>query len=238
LLGKTDDEALMGLIERMDGLHEFSKSRGIKLKPLVENLKERTNQALELECALECARVTADVLHTLYTLGMQKSDRPAGTLRGKLEYRPPEKYATVPAKVMLAGTNYSTTTDADGNFVFRNLPPAKYTAWIQATGNEVERIDVEVVANRETRLDRKLRADVVAGNLVRNPTFALRWVKVDQPDGWFSDPVRRGRWASALVRVPLEQRCAVRVQFQQGVSAPIAIRWRTDPSKAEGREEL
>jgi hypothetical protein len=236
LLGKTDDEALKGLIERMDGLHDFSKRRGIKLKPLVENLKERENQPLELECALECARVSADVLHTLYTLGMQKSDKPAGTLRGKLDNRPIEKYATVPAKVMLAGTNYSTTTDADGSFVFRNLPPGKYTAWIQATGYDVEGIDVEIVANRETRLDRKLRVDAVAGNLVRNPTFALHWVRDDAPDGWYRDPVRRGRWASALIRVPVDQKCAVRVQFQQGVTVPIAIRWRTDPSKAEGRE--
>lgn len=236
LLGKTDDEALKGLIERIDGLHDFSKQRGTKLKPLVENLKERENQALELECALECARVTADVLHTLYTLGTQKSEKPAGTLFGKLDFRPIEKYATVPAKVMLAGTNYSTTTDADGNFVFQNLPPAKYIAWIQATGYEIERIELEAVANRATRIDRKLRADAVAGNLVRNPTFALRWVKDGQPDDWFRDPVRLGRWTSALIRVPVEQKCAVHVQFQQGVTAPIAIRWRTDPSKVEGRE--
>src|SRR5262249_3035438 len=67
LLGKTDDEALRGFLDRMEQLIAYSKVRAIKLKPLVEGLSERVNQPLELECALETARVSADLVHTLFT---------------------------------------------------------------------------------------------------------------------------------------------------------------------------
>jgi hypothetical protein len=113
----------------------------------------------------------------------------------------------------------------------------KYDVLVLATGYEAEPIrGVEVTPNRDTPVDRKLRPDSVAGNLVRNPAFSVQWIRRDQPDFWTRDPVRRGRWASALIRVPVNRRCSVRVEFQPGNSAPLSIRWRTDPSKAEGRE--
>lgn len=237
LFGKSDEEALKAFLERMDSLHEFSKSRGIKLKPLVENLKERVNQSLELECALECARVSADLLHALYTLGRQEPVKPGGTFRGKIDFQSAASYAKVPAKVMLIGSDYSTTTDADGGFVFRNLPAGKYDAWLVATGYEAERVaDIEVIAGKEARIDRKLRVDRVPGNLVRNPSFLVEWMRPKQPDCWYRDPVKRGRWASALIRVPVERRCSVRVDFHNGKSCPVSVRWRRDPSKAEGQE--
>lgn len=237
LLGKTDDEALRGFLERMDGLHEYSKARGIKLKPIVEKLKDRTNQALELECALESAKVSADLLHTLFVLGQSESKRPAGALRGTIECRPPEGYAAVPAKIALVGTSHSTTADADGRFVFRNLQPGKYEAWVLATGYEAMMLkNIEVKAGEETRIERKLQPDAVPGNLVRNSEFKVNWVCPDRPDGWYPDPARRGRWASALIRVPVDRRCSVGVRFVQGESCPIAVRWRTDPSKADGPE--
>lgn len=237
LLGKTDDEALRGFLERMAGLDEYARVRGEKLRPLVERLTERENQPLELECALESARVTADVLHTLYTLGLAEPARAGASLRGRLDYRPPAGYATVPAKVVLAGTGFSTTTDAEGAFSFRNLPAGKYDVWLLATGYEAELVrGVELAAGREVVLDRKLRPDPVPGNLVRNPALAVNWVRDAEPDGWCRDPTKPGRWAAALVRVPVDRRCMVRVDFRPGKAVPVAVRWRTDPSKAEGRE--
>ncbi len=237
LLGKTDEEALAGLLERMDQLHAFAKVRGEKLKPLVEKLTIRENQSLELECALETAHVTADVLFTLFTLCREAPAKIGGSFSGNFVYPAHPTYAAVPAKVVLQGTNYSTTTDPEGSFSFRNLPPGKYIATILTTGHRDEFAnEFELAPGRETRLDRKLEPDRVSGNLVRNPTFTVRWVRDTQPDCWYRDSVRRNRWASALIRVPLDQRCVVNVDFKPEHLAPIALRWRTDPSKAEGRE--
>jgi hypothetical protein len=105
-----------------------------------------------------------------------------------------------------------------------------------ATGHLAQVVrDVEVSSGKAIQLARKLEPDVVPGNLVRNPAFLVKWVQSDQPDAWYVDPARKGRWASALIRVPVEQRCRLRVEFRDK-SVPIAIRWRTDPSRAAGRE--
>jgi hypothetical protein len=138
---------------------------------------------------------------------------------------------------MLGGTDISTTADADGRFQLRNLPAGAYCVWVLATGFEpAQHARVKVVSGQVTQLEGKLRPDPVPGNLLRNPAFQVQWVRPGEPDGWFADRSRRGRRASALVRVPVDRACHVRVAFRIGRSAPVSIRWRTDPSKAEGRE--
>jgi hypothetical protein len=223
----------------MDSLNAYSRARAIRLRPLVEKLDRRVNQPLELECALECARASADLLHTLFTLAAAPPREKGGTLEGKLAYAPPAGYATVPAKVVLAGTGYSTTTGPDGAYSFRNLPPGRYAAWFLATGYETTRIEnVQIEADKTTSLSPALKADPVEGNLVRNPRFHLEWVKTGQPDGWVRDPVKRGRWASAVIRVPLGQTCEVRVAFRRGKTAPVALRWRSNPASTGGSREV
>lgn len=237
LLGENDEEATKGLLERMDQLHSYAKLRGDKLKPLVEKLTSRENQPLELECALETARVTADVLHTLFSLGRKAPAQASSALTGKIAYVPPAGYAKVPAKVVLLGTAYSTTTDTLGNFSFRNLPPGQYDACVLATGFEAKTSkNIELKPGKTTRLELELKPDHVKGNLVRNPSFALRWVRKDQPDCWYADRSRRDCWASSLIRVPVGQQSTLDVKYHSDKRAPISIRWRTDPSKAEGRE--
>jgi len=164
LLGKTDEEAMRGFEERMVEVHDFSKLRAEKLKPLVEKLDQRENQPLELECALEVARVTADLVHTLFTLGLKPTAMPGAILEGKLNGSPPTGYATVPVKVVIEGTDYSTTADADGRYRFHNLPPGRYMVWLLATGYEVERVkDVLLMAGETTILEPKLKPGTVAG---------------------------------------------------------------------------
>ena len=239
LLGKTDAEALRAFEERMAELHDFAKLRAEKLKPLVEKQETRANQPLELECALEVARVTADTVHTLFTLGLKEPSTPGATLEGKLTYAPPAGYATVPAKVILEGTDFSTTTDADASYRFRNVPPGRYTVWILATGYETTRVKAVVLeAGKTATVEPKLKPDAVAGNLVRNPRFALKWIFADQPDAWTRDPAKAGRWASAPIRVPVGQTCTLRVEFAGEVRAPVSVRWRSNPSSIAGSREV
>jgi hypothetical protein len=178
-------------------------------------------------------------VHTLLTIGQKKPLRPGGALFGRLGYRATADNAEVPAKVMLTGTPYSTTADADGNFRFRNLPPGRYDVWILATGWETERIkDVAVRASEQTCLNQKLKPDRVPGNRVRNPSLWLRWLVTDRPEGWTSDPVRGNRWASALIRVPVGVKCTIGVEFQPGQAANVSARWRTDPSQPRSGREV
>src|SRR5262249_3844648 len=148
-------------------------------------------------------------------------------------------YARVPAKIMLAGTGFSTTADAEGRFRFRNLPPGEYTAIILATGYELKEISgVALRPERPHALNVELNPDAIAGNLVRNPRFALRWLSADAPDWWMRDPLKNGRWASALVRVPVGQKCRLRVEFVPGKETPVAIRWRANPAlPSDSREQ-
>ncbi len=237
LLGETDDAALRGFEARTDALVEYARVRSVKLRPLVEKLERRVDQPLELECALETARVTADVLHTLFERGLA-GPAAGGVLEGKVNARPPDGYAAVPAKVMLAGTDYSTTAAADGAYRFRNLPPGRYTVVVLATGYEAVRgKEIELTDGKRVRLDLDLRPDAVAGNLVRNPRFEVTWVKEGQPDAWYRDPRKGGRWASAVVRVPVGRACRVRVEFVPGKRAPVAVRWRSNPSSLDGSRE-
>jgi hypothetical protein len=239
LLGKTDDEAERGFVELMDSLNAYARARAIRLRPLVEKLDRRVNQPLELECALGCARASADLLHTLFTLAQAPVVGKVGTLEGKLTCSPPERYAKVPARVILAGTGYSTTTEPDGTYRLRNIPSGRYTVWFLATGYEIKAIEkVEVKPGEATTLSPALRADDFAGNLVRNPRFLLSWVKPGQPDGWMRDPAKRGRWASAVLRVPVDQACQVRITFQPGQTAPVSVRWRSNPASTGGSQEV
>jgi hypothetical protein len=237
-LGKTDAEALRGFEERMAELHDFAKLRAEKLRPLVEKLEKRENQPLELECALEVARVTADVVHTLFALGLKESATPGATLEGKLNYEPPAGYAAVPAKIVLEGTDFSTTTD-DGRYRFRDLPPGRYSVWILATGYETVCVkDVVLESGKTTTVEPKLRPNAIAGNLVRNPRFALKWILPDQPDSWTRDTAKSGRWASAPIRVPVGQACTVRVEFVGDARVPVSVRWRSNPSSTAGSREV
>jgi hypothetical protein len=239
LLGMTDDDAQRAFEVRMAGLLEFSTERAKRLKPLVEPLKERTNQSLELECALEVSRVSADLLHTLLTLGLAEPSQPGATIRGQTNYRPPIGYATVPAKVVLHGTKYSTTTEADGRFEFRNLPAGRFTPWILAVGFETRRLgEFELRSGDVIELPVQLVADEVAGNLIRNPRFELAWTRTDIPDGWTRDARKKSRWASAVIRVPQGRACVVQLDFGSEKPVPVIARWRSNPSSVGGSHEV
>lgn len=230
LFGGDDESALRGFEARMERLIEFSRVRAIKLKPILEPLSERKNQRLELESALETARMTADLVHTVWQLGSQIPKRRAD-LAGEFKLRTIEGYAQLPAKVMLAGTDYSTTTEPDGTFSLTNIPPGRYKVLVLATGHECPPPQpVELKDGKSARLQLSLDPD--AGNRIRNARFQTRWIDPRQPDWWRRDA--GGRWCSALVRVPVEQVCVLRFEWHAGKAAPVSVRWRANPASVAG----
>lgn len=238
LLGHNDAEALERFQVRMESLISFSRARAEKLAPILNTIDERQDQPLELESALETARVTADVLHTLFTLGRQNPAGDTCRLDGRIHIQVPVGYATVPGKIMLLNTPFSTTTDSDGRFVFRNLPTGEYSVAFLATGQRL-RIKHAVLLSPGSRrkLDAEFRTDEHPGNLVRNPDFALRWIRPDTPDFWSRDPGNRARWTSALIRVPRGRECQIDVEFIDRQRCPTSVRWRTNPAQpSSGRE--
>jgi hypothetical protein len=85
LLGADDDDAVAGLVKRMEALVAFSVLRADRALPLVQG-GETGREEVEpiiLESALESARAAADVLHTLFSLALDPGDEGA-TLRGTI----------------------------------------------------------------------------------------------------------------------------------------------------------
>lgn len=83
LLGENDEAAVAGLTARLEGLIAFSIERANRAKPLAEQGEAARSQVepILLESALECARVVADALHTLFTLA-EAPPPPGAGLRG------------------------------------------------------------------------------------------------------------------------------------------------------------
>jgi len=111
LLGKNDEEAVQGLVKRMNGLMEFSRLRAKRMLPFAKANDRVHVEPIGLECATETAKVTADVLHTLFTLAGQAPEGKGASLVAEVSAPPVAGMDRVPAKLMLLGTNYSTLSE-------------------------------------------------------------------------------------------------------------------------------
>ena len=169
-LGATEDQALDGFVRRMEGLIAYSRERGRKLRPLAEAGRRADAEPIELESALECGRVVADLLETLGQFVPAEAHSSA-TLRGKVVSKPPPGLESLPAKIMLEGTNFSTLADPSGDFEFRNLPPAEYRMIVDRPGSEPVNRPLTLVAGASRFEDVVLPASDPPHNLVRNPRF-------------------------------------------------------------------
>lgn len=214
LLGKTDDEALAGLLQRVAGLVEFSVVRADRALPLVmqENPDRAKVEPILLESALECARATADLLYTVFTLGLAPQPEGAG-LTGTVTAAPFPSRNDHGARIVLLDTDYTTlaTTDAGqadrpewhGSYTFRNLRPGTYRVLAYRTASQF-RISqpVKLEAGKLARLDFALPAVEPAENIVENPDGRISYLQQGIPDRWRSEPSTRPRvWLSAPVAV-------------------------------------
>jgi hypothetical protein len=201
LLGKTDAEAEAALLRRLEGLVAFSTQRAERALPV----KDRAEmEPILLESALESSRVAADVLYTVFTLGLAPQTdtaRLTGTIRAA-EFPRNDKHG---ARVVLLNTDYTTLTTGErhGAFEFHQLPAGTYRVLAYRTASQF-RISppVTVKAGETARVDLKLPATEPAGNMIENPDAKLAYLPGDWPDRWKGSPTNAPTaWTSTTARV-------------------------------------
>jgi hypothetical protein len=173
-----------------------------------------------LESALECARVTADVLHTIATLAV---NHPAQglELRGTVRSEIAASEGRFPAKIIFGGTNISTLTDNSGWFRVRNIPPGNHRISIIQPGSEALETNLTVNAS-VTNLNFTLRPN---GNLVRNGDFKTHWITTNTPDFWSKSGTA---WEGEILALKARQRYRVRANFQPDSDAQVVVRWSSE----------
>jgi hypothetical protein len=222
LLGTDDVSAEAGYLRRMDGLIEFSKLRAERCRSDVDADRREAVEPVVLESALETARVTADLLHTLGVLTAKASG--GATLSGHATL-PTLEHASLsrlPAKVVLLGTTFSTLTAPDGSFSFRHLPVGEYRLIVIAPGRSSEMKTAQLAAEGSVALDPVDLSERADGNLVRNSTFALRWVSQEGFDHW---SMRRppGKLAA---QTPMRDWEGEWIPLQTGVTYALSAQWK------------
>ena len=225
-LGSSDDEALACLLRRIDGLIEFSKQRYERAKPLAVSGERAKADPILIESAEECARVVADLL---LTLGERAAQTPAGQsagLSGKVTSLAVAGLDLVPAKIVLVGTAFSTLADGEGRYAFSHLPPGAYTLGVVRAGNSTALDEVTLPAGRTVTRDLALAADPVAGNLLRNAAFNLRWLEAGRPDGWLPNKLKNGGQLWEGETLPLQTNAHYRllVAWQDKAEGKLVLR--------------
>lgn len=219
LLGNTDDEALAGLLRRIEDLVAFSRDRAERALPLVSRPNPDRSQVelIILEAALETSRVTADVLYTVLSLGLKPDTRP-GNSHLTLHVSAP---ATVTnndqeARIVLLNTPFSTLTEASptsssdrwtGTAEFRYLPPGTYEVVAYRPGAQPGRTVVTLTEGGSTTVEISLQNTDPPQNLIYNPGFELRTLNVNSPDRWSVSATAAGKvWTSAAIGLKAGQR--------------------------------
>jgi hypothetical protein len=245
LLGKTEDEAVAGLLKRMDGLIAFSKERGERCRPLVLASNRTEVEPIVLESALETARVVADVLHTfgVFCHEPKPNDPPRGP--GGVHF-----YTTanvnLPARIVILGTSYSTLTVSNA-YLFRNLPEGDYTGRSFSDGRWTYDLRITPAGGYTSNpaVGFVLPRGHFAENLVRNSWFETRWLSKDAPDCWYR--TKEG-WEGELLPLEKDQKYLLSLSWQPDATGDVIVRWRPNthpglpvvdsPPVKPGTEEL
>ncbi len=196
LLGKTDAEAVEGLRKRMDGLIARNAEIAKQMVPYAQADDRAHVEPLALDCAIETARVTADVIHTLLVLSVPQADQTGTSLVATVTASALAGHPLLPAKVVLLGTDFSTLSSLNyslpgqysGTFLLRNLPPGSYRAAIERPGAETLFTSIITLRRgKQANFEWHLHEASPAGNLAQNSDFALHWVSASAPDHWHHD---------------------------------------------------
>lgn len=217
LLGTNDDDAVRGLALRMGRLIDFSKQRAQKLRLPVLLGNRRGAEPIELESALECARASADLLHTLATLA-ERAPAAGLEIRGTVRATPAISDARHPARLMFHGSNISTLADSAGHFTLRGLTPGTHRLSIVQPGSDTLETNL-IVAATMTNVTFRLRSNT---SLVRNGDFRLHWVTTNAPDFWTKQSLT---WEGEVLALRAGQRYRVRADFQRDSEAEVLVRW-------------
>lgn len=198
ILGEDDARAATAFWANQERLHAFVLERAPRIRALVAANDRAAAEPLILECANASARNAADLCATLGALAGKGPQGGAG-LEGRISGAAVGgALGQVPAKVMLAGTGYSTLADAAGRYAFRNLPPGPYRLLVAWPGNEVF-VGAETAVVGAQTVDVAMTPAQVKGNLLRNPALTLRWASPAHIDMWYK--ARKYGWRSEAVPV-------------------------------------
>jgi hypothetical protein len=246
LLGRTDQEAEAGLLERIDQLVAFSAARAERALPLVSQAAPDRAQVepILLESALESARATADVMYTVLTLGLAPQSEGA-CLAGRVTAPALGAKDEHGARIVLVDTDYTTLAVASaspaagswqGDFAFHHLPPGSYRVLAYRTGSQSQLSSpIRLETGRPARLDIALQPTDPAGNIVENPDGRLSYLPGGVPDRWkrASPKAKPSPWISAAARVKpnTTYRCGAVLKDPQ---AKVSFRFQTRLGK-EGK---
>jgi hypothetical protein len=109
--------------------------------------------------------------------------------------------------------------------VLRNLPTGEYQAILSRPGAKTLKLAPFALApGQRLRVHWDLSKDSVAGNLLRNPDFSVRWVSDNAPDYWRYDK-QSGAWIPDNVRV--SEGTTYRVTVGSGAKSDrrVALQW-------------
>jgi len=219
LLGQTDDEALQGIQTRIAELVAFSKERAERALPIVSSPEPDRSKAepIILESAIESAKVTADVLFTVFTLGLRPDSGPGrSALQGTIAAPGAPGNDDQSPRVVLLGTNYSTLAEGStsspagqwqGKFVFHHLPPGTYQVFVYRIGAMPVTAPVELREGEVTSVAIELGPTEPVGNLVYNPEGSIRVLVPDLPDRWLVSSSGKNKvWSSTVIPLKAGQK--------------------------------
>lgn len=230
----SDDAAVALFAKRMEALESRCRERGARIAALAAKEDRAAVEPIALESAGDAAATVAETLHLLGTLAART---PAGgaALTGAVVAASAPGLGRVPAKVMLAGTSFSTLCDAGGRFVFRHLPPGRRVAIALFAGSTMPAGEtaVELVEGGTAACEVRMAPCGAAGGLLRNADFAVRWVRPDAPDAWHP---QKGAWESEVVPAAPGARYRLSVAWAAGATnGSVAVRWRNTPAPSGGQ---